>query len=496
MHIRPDRISPYTIAVLAGILAVYIITALALYPDLPITTRMAENSPGFADSYPPFRTDEYNYYQISRDLLDGRLYSPGSFEYGYPLGFSVVAAPFVAVMGPAGGYAANVLVTWLCAIMFYLAARRYAARWKALVMTAVLAFAGLNWFYAVSWYSEPLAQLLVLASFFLLTTPRDCRWYRASLVASGIAAALVLFVRPHYILITMPFFAYLAWAGGIRRFDRKALIFAGGAAGIVALWIIRNAVVFGGPFTFEYTRHLADYIPGAESRYMGGNIFLGAHQLLFDQYHGLFTITPVFLLFPVGLRKMWLADYRRESVMLAAAVIIMALFAASSTYPFTEFGLGSRHMVPAIPLMLLPAVFFLDRALFPASMVALLAAYSFYQAGIGWFTGGEPGRGFFLGILNEAQSRAVILARKGLLPALEYDSQQELVAAYLDALEDANLYRFLQTLEPEFLTTIVGHERELMIFLRNQPDPTGYIASADPARGISIHMTPAGEAAE
>jgi hypothetical protein len=250
--------------------------------------------------------------------------------------------------------------------------------------------------------------------------------------------------------------------------------------------MLRNTLVFGSPLTFEYTRLMDSYIPGAASDYMKGNVFLGMHRLLFDQYHGLLTITPVLLLFPAGLRSMWIAGLRRESMLLLISAGGMALFAAAGAYPFTEFGLGSRHMLPVIPLMVFPVAWFLDGRLFTRSVVILLAVYSFYHAGIGWFTGGEPGKGFFLGILNESQSRAIILARKNMLPKRHFASQEELIRTYRKALDDANLMKLLQTLDPLVIEKIQGNERTFMLFLRSQPNPVEYILSADPAKGIII----------
>jgi len=172
--------------------------------------------------------------------------------------------------------------------------------------------------------------------------------------------------------------------------------------------------------------------------------------------------------------------------MLLSAVVLMALFIASGPYPFTEFGLGSRHMVPILPLMLFPAVFFLDGKLFSRTVVIVLSVYSFYHAGIGWFTGGEPGMGFLLGILNESQSRAIILARKGMLPRKEFHSHAELVNAYSKALKKADMMKFFQTLDPSVIEKIRGNERTFMLFLRNQRNPVSFIKRADPPKGIII----------
>ncbi len=485
---KSDATARYAIAALfAAVLAVYILTLVLLYPALPVIARQADTIPGYDTHYPPFRVDEYNYNVIAKNLLNGNLYADNSLERSYTVGYPLVAAPFIALMGDIGGYVANALIIWAALIVFYCALRRHMNRSRSVAVTLLLAFATLNWFYAASGYTEPLAQLFLILSFFLLMPSANGGRRLSILFLSGALAGLNLFVRTHYILLTAPFFLYLLADGKrMRLSERGAWMFAAGATVVAAVWILRNTLVFGGPLTFEYTRLMDSYIPGAASDYMKGNVFLGTHRLLFDQYHGLLTITPVLLLFPVGLRSMWNAGLRRESILLLVSVAGMALFAAAGAYPFTEFGLGSRHMLPVIPLMVFPVAWFLDGRLFTRSVVIVLAVYSLYHAGIGWFTGGEPGRGFFLGILNESQARAVILARKNMLPKKHFASEEELIRAYRKALDEVNLMKLLQTLDPLVIEKIQGNERTFMLFLRSQPNPLEFILSADPARGIII----------
>lgn len=483
-----DRIRLFALLLFLLIAAVYGTTLYSFYPNLPIIERLPEDIPGFDAQYPPFRVDENTYYTISEHILQGSLYKESdSPERGFPLGFPLVAAPFIALFGKAGGYIANTLIVLGSLLLFYLLLRRFGFRWRALALTLVMAFASLDWFYAVSNYSEPLSQLLVIGALFLLLGKGESRGQSIALVAAGGVLALNLFVRPNYILLAAPFFLYLCFReDGKFAFSRQAILFTAGTAGVIAVWMVRNALVFGSPFSFEYTRLVGSFAPGMQSQYMKGNIFLGLHRLLFDEYHGLLTITPICLLLPAGLRVMWLKGMRRESLMVLASVVIMILFVASGPYPFTEFGLGSRHLAPIFPLLLFPVAFFLDGKIFPVSIVTAAAMYSFYMAGIGWFTGGEPGMGFFLGILNDAQSRAVVLARKGLLPRKHFSSEKDLTDSYLKALKTANLTRLLQTMDPLVIEKIRGNERNFMIFLRSQPNPEDAILTANPERGIII----------
>lgn len=475
------------IAVFALILIAYLVTLTVLFPAMPVIARQAENIPGYDTHYPPFRVDEYNYNTIAHNILSGSIYTSDSLERSYTIGFPVVAAPFIALFGDIGGYIANTLIIWAGLIIFYCIARRFAGSGLSIVATLILAFTTLDYFYAASCYTEPLAQLMVLLSIFFILPRKGKESDVRAFIVSGVFVALNLFIRPHYILLAAPFVLYLFFnEQGHISVTKKPLFFAIGAGAVGVLWMIRNTAVFGGPLTFEYSRLMNSYIPGAASSYMKGNIFLGSHSLFFDQYHGLFTITPILLLFPAGLRNMYLNGKKTESLMLLTAVALMAVFAAASAYPFTEFGLGSRHMLPVMPLMVLPLVFFLDSRLFSRSVVVVLALYSFYHAGIGWYTGGEPGVGMFIGILNEAQSRAVILARKGMLPEKKFSSREELVEAYLSALKEANLLKLLQTMDPLVIEKIRGNERTFMLFLRSRPNPVEFILSADPARGIII----------
>ena len=481
---RTDRLVTAAVFVFIGL--VYAVSLFLLYPNLPIIERSPEAIPGFVDNYPPFRVDEDAYYHISRRILDGTVYTGEGQEIGFTAGFPLVAAPFVAVFDKMGGYIANMLIVFISLVVFHQTVRRYGFRKRAAVLTLTAAFASLEWFYAISNYSEPFAQLLVVIAFFLLAPGRSGRSDGVALLVSGFLTGLILFVRPHCVLVGLPFFLYIVFSRGKPFFNKRAYRYIGGAACAMLLWFLRNHLAFGSPFEFEYTRLVGSFAPGMASSYMKGNIFLGIHGLLFDEYHGLFTITPIFLLFPAGLHAMWRQGLKWESFALFGAVALVTLFVASGPYPFTEFGLGSRHMVPVTLLILFPIAFFLDGKAFTSSIVILAALYSFYQAGIGWFTGGEPGMGFFTGILNDAQSRAVILTGKGLLPKKTFGTQEELIRSYEHALKRANMKDLLQTMDPMVIQNIKGHERDFMLFLCRQPDPKIAILSADTARGIVI----------
>ncbi len=180
---------------------------------------------------------------------------------------------------------------------------------------------------------------------------------------------------------------------------------------------------------------------------------------------------------------------KKESLMLLSSVIIIVGFVAFSPYPFTEFGLGSRHMVPILPLIFLPVIFFLDGTMFTRIIIILLALYSFYHSGLGWFTGtadyiGE--RGFFVGLLHHRSSQAIILARKNLLPKREFKSEKELLDTFYEARTKRDMMKFFQTLHPEVIDNIRGHEQAFVHFIRTNSNFKSLIVSVDVENGILL----------
>jgi hypothetical protein len=468
---------------------VYLVTLLALYPAMPITEGNADTdlSEIYAQTYPPFRMDENNYYTIAQNIIQGNVYRDGSVERSFSIGFPLVTVPFILIWGKLGCYLANLAIILLSIFFFYLILRRYASPIKSSLMALLLAFTTVDLFYALSAYTEPLAQLFILAGFYSLVRSKNTRWENLGFFISGAVIALNLFVRVHYVLLVLPFFLF-SWTEWKKKFifHHRAFWLIGGAVCITALWLVRNALVFGSPFSFEYSRMFGRFIGG--STQYSGNLFWGLHELLFDMLHGLLTISPILLLFPAGLTIMWRKGEKNDMLIILFSVSIMVLVFAISPYPFTEFGLGSRHMVPIIPLILLPAVFLLDSLLSHRIIITLLALYSFYYAGLGWFTGGGGeyigNRGFFVGLLHSKSSETILLERKNLLPRKTFSTRQELTDTFNKGYSACDYQTLFSTLNPKVIENIRGHEREFMTYIRQYARPESLITTVDPKEGI------------
>ncbi len=133
---RFENVAIISVFTIIGI--AYLITLLTLYPNMPITTQNAENIPAFKEIYPPFRMDEVNYYTMAQNIINGEPYKEDSIEKNFSIGFSIVAVPFIVVWDKLGGYIANMVIVWFSLLTFFLIARRYVSKLKALLMTLLL----------------------------------------------------------------------------------------------------------------------------------------------------------------------------------------------------------------------------------------------------------------------------------------------------------------------------------------------------------------------
>ena len=144
-------------------------------------------------------------------------------------------------------------------------------------------------------------------------------------------------------------------------------------------------------------------------------------------------------------------------------------------------------MVPIIPLILLPAIFYLDESLFARIIITLLAAYSFYHAGLGWFTGEAEyvsEYGVFPGLLHQKNSRAVIQARKNMLPERKFNSKEELLEAFSEGRIKNDYTKMFQTLHLQVLEDIKGYEWYFVNYIRKNAEFDTLIVSVDPEEGI------------
>ncbi len=266
----------------------------------------------------------------------------------------------------------NVVVTAIGVVLFWLCAERLTRCSIAASAVSVLyAFGTLAWPYAGTFFSEPLATLFVLLSFYglLRTDPRLLRdkenvsIRHAYLAGLSLGAAVATHITA---ILFLPFFLAYAAASSVQIGKKghapvRVLVgFIGGCAVPLALLGYYNAARFGNPLE---TGRTVD--PDAALRFGYARFtapWRGLYGLLLSSGKGLFLYSPAVLLGVLG----WPALYRRYpalSLALAGAAVTRVVFIAAFTGWHGGFCLGPRYLVPLLPFLLFPACTWLQEKL-------------------------------------------------------------------------------------------------------------------------------------
>jgi hypothetical protein len=252
----------------------------------------------------------------------------------------------------------NVVVSALCVALFFMTAARMLRSTAAAVATALLYACGsLAWPYSGTMFSEPLAMLFVLASFYLIVL-LDGRFggggartapllLALSGLALGIAAATHLTA-----LLFVPFF-YLYARGVIRGkwLRGGAGFWLGGVALVLSALGWYNFSRFGS--LLESGRSLSGLNPVLFHHPLAVEFWRGLYGSLVGGGKGLLLFCPAVLLGALG----WRAMARRNPLLgltLGAAILFRVLFAASYYDWHGGFCLGPRYLLLAVPFLLLP----------------------------------------------------------------------------------------------------------------------------------------------
>jgi hypothetical protein len=231
------------------------------------------------------------------------------------------------------------------------------ARW---ILTMLYGFATAAFPYSTVFYSHQLAAgfLFVAFALFFLRQRRAVGPWAAP--AAGFLLGFALFTEYTVALIVIALGLYAIWILRTNRRELGAVCLAGAVP--VAGLLGYNYACFGGPLDTGYSH---DYCWSA-AQAAGYAGFTYPHlsalmDLTFTSYRGLFFMSPFLLLCVPGALLMWRAGFRLESV-LCTAVSILFILAISAYWGWNGGQVeGPRYLVPIIPFLTLPIVFYLDR---------------------------------------------------------------------------------------------------------------------------------------
>jgi hypothetical protein len=216
------------------------------------------------------------------------------------------------------------------------------------LLSLALGLGTLRWRYAVYDFSEGMQMALLLLAVYgvVRATPK-------SVVGGGAGFAALILVKLVYLALFPLFPAYLM----MRRLEtqswiRVAALFTLPVIFSGSLLALLNTVRFGNPLESGYGSQAHMFIP-----------FQMLHtvpQLLGSLDKGLFIYCPVLVLGIPGWREFALK--RRAEAVLCGGLLMGNLVLAAAWYSWQGgWSAGPRLLVPAIPLWLLPAAFWLQR---------------------------------------------------------------------------------------------------------------------------------------
>lgn len=227
-------------------------------------------------------------------------------------------------------------------------------------VTFLYAFGTLAWPYSGTFFSEPLAILTVLLSFFfLIPAPNQERAVPAGPVALTLSGfALGAGTATHItVVLFLPFFWLLSF--GIHNpfradkptFFRSSILFGGGYAIPAALLAMYNYSRFGSVLETGRTVNTVD--PSAFDYVRFTLPFEGLYGLVLSSGKGLLFYCPAVV---AGLLawKLFHHRYGYLSVILASAICLRVIFIAFQEDWYGGFSLGPRYLVMIIPFFLLP----------------------------------------------------------------------------------------------------------------------------------------------
>jgi hypothetical protein len=290
-------------------------------------------------------------------------------------GLTTFATAFAAALAVAGFYRACLALG--------------AARRRAVRLAIVLGGATFLWAYGTTLYSEAwLAAAFAWAAALLLEARSAERGAGARVASAALLLAVAILTKPTAVVIAPAFIlaALVDPVTSVRTRLRVAIVLAAGCAAGVAGQVGWNLYRFGQPLDFGY--NLAAMIPEPPARsFTIEDVPRGLFVQLLTPGKSLFVWAPATLLGLLALPVCW----RRERALAAGlpvALLSALFFYAAYLFPEGGYAHGPRHLVPLVPLLLLPLAVpdvpwrrreLIACAAFGCFMAVMAASVSFFE---------------------------------------------------------------------------------------------------------------------
>ncbi|MFV0623923.1 hypothetical protein ACBY01_07940 [Sphingomonas sp. ac-8] len=220
------------------------------------------------------------------------------------------------------------------------------------------ALGSIAWGWATTLFGHAAAgAMLVIAVWAVWRGTRDPGGLGATRYAAlaGLALGWGLVIEPPLVLEALPIGVWALWRMHGWPLARRlpAMLAAVGVALVaVAPLFAYNALVFGSPFQSGYSG--VSGFDGMQQGFFGLTYPKPAvlREIVFGPYRGILWVSPVLLLAPLGLLRLFV-DRRHRSLVVLAAVLSVLPFLYNAAYYYWDGGnsTGPRHAVPALAFL-------------------------------------------------------------------------------------------------------------------------------------------------
>lgn len=224
------------------------------------------------------------------------------------------------------------------------------------ICSLVLAFASTWYPYTPTFFSHAIVGSLLVHSIYYLFRSKASSWILKDLLISGIFASLalsaeytVMFLIPCLLCyILLPLKASRPW---IEEKLQHVGVFLVPVFITAILLAAYHIICFEDPFSTPYT--YSYYF--ANDQHFLAPIEDGLYVLLFSSSHGLFYFMPLAFLSLLCIPSLY-RRYPAETSLLASMFLIVLIWISKFFKPDGGLAWSTRHLVPVIPLLVIPLV--------------------------------------------------------------------------------------------------------------------------------------------
>ena len=319
---------------------------------------------------------------------------PGLAFLGVPIGFVLFKAKqvflhfmmedtyFLLVCHLISWLTVSFISAILCVVLFRFIYCLTQCTTTSFIGTMGYAFGTIAFAYSTIFYTHQIAAAFSFIPFYIVFVLKNKKVsYFPSLFISGLLAGYSVITEYPCIFVWLILFLYVIF---LFSDDKKYVFYFLIGSSIPAIILLfYNYLCYGNPILFSYFSHFvsnADVQSGLKgtAKTISFPSIAILYKITFDPFRGLFFYCPFLLIFFPGiyffLRKEGIS---KEFLLLITIVVYYFVFNASYRYWYGGLSLGPRHLVAAIPFMVLLSSFFIKQ--YPKISICVVLVSFFFM---------------------------------------------------------------------------------------------------------------------